>query len=43
MNNEERIEKIKEALPHGSGINDHWDIEIKKKTAICKNSYQKMP
>lgn len=42
MDNEERIEKIKEALPHGSGINDRWDIEIKKKTAICKNSYDFM-
>lgn len=42
MDTDKRIEKIKEVLPHGSGINDRWDIEIKKKTVICKNSYDFM-
>lgn len=39
---EDEIEKIRNILPHGSGINSDWSIDIKKDVVICKNSYERM-
>ncbi len=36
---EEKIEKL---LPHGSGINYDWSVEIKNKKAYCRNAYDHM-
>ena len=39
---EEEIAKIKSILPHGSGINGDWKIDVKKDVVVCKNEYDRM-
>ena len=39
---EDEIEAIRKILPHGSGINSDWEIDVKKDAVICKNSYDRM-
>ncbi len=34
-----KVDKIKEALPHGSGINYQWDVEDKRKYYGAYNSF----
>ena len=36
------IDTILEALPHGSGINGKWDINILDKKIVCSNFYHVM-
>ena len=39
---EDEIEAVRKILPHGSGINDDWKIEVKKDVVVCKNAYERM-
>ena len=36
------IDTLLEALPHGSGIDGKWDIEIEDKKIVCINFYHVM-
>ncbi len=40
---EEMEDRIEANLPHGSGINYDWEIDIKNsKYVVCKNAYDRM-
>ena len=42
MELQDKIDAVEKLLPHGSGINDKWKIDVRKHVVVCKNVYERI-